>query len=92
LTFRQFEEMQQDNAAQRVTLQKAPAKSSFCPQTLIYQKALPIGIQYWQFIPPPADWDWVNNSFDCWCYEKAALLWCSLADGSATRTWCTLCK
>jgi hypothetical protein len=44
LAFRQFEEMHHDNAAQRVTLQKAPAKSSFCLQTLIYQKALPIGI------------------------------------------------
>jgi hypothetical protein len=47
LTFRQFEEMQHDNAAQRITLQKAPAKSLFCLQILIYQKALPIGIQYW---------------------------------------------
>jgi len=53
LTFRQFEEMQHDNAAQLVTLQKALAKSSFCLQTLIYQKALPIGIQRWQFISPP---------------------------------------
>jgi hypothetical protein len=48
-----LEEMQRDNAAQRVALQKAPAKSSFCLQILIYQKALPIGIQCWQFISPP---------------------------------------
>jgi hypothetical protein len=42
--------MQHDNAAQRVTLQKAPAKFSFCLQNIDLSKALPISIQCWQFI------------------------------------------
>jgi hypothetical protein len=66
LTFRQFEEMQQDNAVQRVTLQKAPAKSSFCLQNIDLSKSASHQYSVLAVYLSTPTADWVNNSYDCW--------------------------
>jgi hypothetical protein len=82
LTYRQFEEMQHDNAAQRVTLQKAPAKSSFLSSNIDLSKSASHRHRHFYLSTPTADWVIILSIVG----EKPALIWCSLADGSATRT------